>query len=104
MVDTFKLLFNEKPTLILLSLLNSNVSQYPFLLSKNINCMYCHAVNVLNYLEDSNLVKFKKEGRIKIVELTENGKKLANYLQQINNLLKEIEKKNLNNKNGIKKS
>ena len=68
MSDIFKLLFKEKPALILLSILNNNAPQYPLLLSKNINCMYCHVINVLGYLKDSNLVKFKKE---RIVERSE---------------------------------
>ena len=98
MGDIFKLLFKEKPSLILLSLLNNNVSQYPLLLSKNISCTYCHVINTLQYLKNSNLINLKKEGRVKIIKLTEDEKKLAEYLQKTNEFLKELEQKNLKRK------
>ena len=104
MVDIFKLLFKEKPALILISLLNSNKSQSGTILSKNIICTHCHIVNILQYLEKSKLIKSKKEGRIKNIELTDDGKKLAEYLREINEFLKKLEQKNLNNKNGTKRN
>ena len=59
MGDIFKLLFKEKPALILLSLLNNNTQQYPLMLSKNINCTYCHVINTLQYLKNYKLIEFK---------------------------------------------
>ncbi|MCK5625059.1 hypothetical protein KAI04_04405 [Candidatus Pacearchaeota archaeon] len=90
MRDIFKLLFKEKPTLILLSLLNTNTPQNPSSLAKNISCTFCHVSNTLQSLEKSNLITFIKKGRTKSITLTNDGKQLAECLQNTNNFLKKI--------------
>ena len=48
---------------------------------------YAHTVRVVSKLGEMGLVRFDRRGRIKIVELTEVGRKLGEKLEEIENLL-----------------
>jgi predicted transcriptional regulator len=51
--------------------------------SKEVDCTYSHTVKLLDELEKLNLVTFKKQGRIKIIELTEDGEDLAHSIEGV---------------------
>ena len=83
MKDNFDLFFRRKPALMLLALKNSSKPKYGSILAKEIDCTYSHAVKILQTLEKMNLVKFDKQGRIKLIKLTKKGKKIADDIEDI---------------------
>ncbi|MFH1424296.1 MAG: MarR family winged helix-turn-helix transcriptional regulator [archaeon] len=72
----------EKPVNLLLSIKRG---KKPFVaqLAKKTNCTYAHATNLLTQMCELGLVEFRKEGRTKYIELTEQGKKLAEHFEKI---------------------
>lgn len=82
------LILHEKPAGVILSLKNSK-QKYASILAKETNCTYTHILKVLNQLQDFGVVEFKKQGRTKIVELTEKGVDIAHELE---GLIRQIEK------------
>jgi len=81
------LLLKENNTMILTSLLHSKKAVYVSALSKEINYTYSHLVKVLQEMERKNLVEFEKHGRMKVIELTDKGKKVAESIEKIKELL-----------------
>ncbi len=79
----------EKPVMMLVKLRNFNKPRYASLLAKEVDCTYSHTVRILQILEDNNLIKFVKKGRIKIIELTKLGEEIAKHMD---NLIKSIKK------------
>ena len=73
----FNVFFREKPALMLLALRNSKNTTYASYIAKNVDCTYSHVVKVLQQMEESGLVNFDNEGRLKIVTLTTNGKDIT---------------------------
>lgn len=88
-IDIF---FKEKPSLILIAL-NKNGDEGKIIscLAKDANCVFAHVTNILKYFHKENITTFKKEGRNKIIKLTEKGKKLAILLEQMINIDTELE-------------
>jgi predicted transcriptional regulator len=85
-VDVF---LREKPAKILLALKTREGSVYVTMLSKEADCTYSHVIKILNIFHDLGLVKFEKSGRIKKVNLTEEGWGVANKMDSVlKNLLK----------------
>ncbi len=73
----------EKPVMILIKLRNFDKPRYASLLAKEVDCTYSHTVRILQILEENNLIKFVKKGRIKIIELTELGNELAEIMEKL---------------------
>ena len=48
---------------------------------------YSHAVKILQEMEKSNLVSFEKQGRIKTIQLTDTGNRVAEHIEKIKTLL-----------------
>ena len=82
------LVLHEKPAGVLLSLKGSK-GKYASILAKETNCTYTHILKVLNQLRDYGVVTFKKQGRTKIVELTDEGIDIAHELE---GLVRRLEK------------
>ena len=57
--------------------------KYATQVSKEIDCTYSHTVKLLDELETLKLVTFKKQGRIKVIELTEDGEDLAHSIEGV---------------------
>ncbi len=57
-------------------------------MGRDLHLSYSHLYYVIRDLEQRGVVKTEKAGRQKIVELTENGKILAELLRQIREILK----------------
>ena len=79
--------FREKPTSMLISLNNSKEGTYASALAKKIDCTYSHVVKILQEMEKSGLVNFNKQGRLKLLNLTKKGEKIAEYMENISNSL-----------------
>lgn len=74
-----KLFLRTKPVRMLIALKKG--PKYCTQISKEIDCTYSHTIKLLDELETLNLVTFKKQGRIKIVNLTEDGEDLAHSIE-----------------------
>ena len=72
---------NEKPVRALVALSDKEKTWYASLLAKEVDCTYAHMVNVLDELAGAGLVVFDREGRVKIVKLTEHGEELAHEFE-----------------------
>ncbi len=80
--DVFKDLFlQEKPAEMLVFLKQGENPNYATEVSKGVDCTYSHTIKVLDHFEELDLVEFTKEGRIKLIELTEDGKEIAHDLE-----------------------
>jgi DNA-binding MarR family transcriptional regulator len=88
MKDNFDIFFRRKPSLMLVSLKRGNKMRYGSVLAKEVDCTYSHAVKILQTLEELKLVDFEKQGRIKIIKLTKNGKEVADAIENIQKLIK----------------
>ena len=80
--EVFEVFFRAKPAKIL-TVLKDDQIRYGAILAKKADCTYSHTVKVLDVLEKNKLVTFKREGRIKIVRLTKEGERIAEYIQKI---------------------
>ena len=85
--DIFEVFFRRKPAMILVSLRKSTKNRYGSVLAKEVDCTYSHAVKILQEMERAKLVNFEKQGRIKIINLTDTGDKVAENIEKIKNLL-----------------
>ena len=85
--DIFEVFFRRKPAMILVALRSSNKNRYGSVLAKEVDCTYSHAVKILQEMEKAKLVNFEKQGRIKVIKLTENGDKIAESIEKIKSLL-----------------
>ena len=85
--DIFEVFFRKKPAMILVALRKGGKNRYGSILAKEVDCTYSHAVKILQEMEKSKLVSFVKQGRIKTIALTENGNKIAEYIERIKEVL-----------------
>jgi len=73
--------------MILVALYANKRNRYGSILAKEVDCTYSHAVKILQEMEKAKLVSFKKQGRIKTIDLTEKGRKVAEYIERIRGIL-----------------
>ncbi|MFH1972353.1 MAG: winged helix DNA-binding protein [archaeon] len=85
--EIFEVFFRRKPAMILVALRQSHKNKYGSVLAKEVDCTYSHAVKILQEMEKSKLVSFEKQGRIKTIALTENGNRVAEYIEKIKQIL-----------------
>lgn len=89
--EIFKKLFlQEKPAEMLVFLKQGDNPNYATEVSKGADCTYSHTIKVLDEFNSFGLVEFQKEGRIKLIELTEDGKDIAHDLE---GLMRKFERK-----------
>jgi DNA-binding MarR family transcriptional regulator len=86
--DAEKLFLQEKPTRALL-FIGSTGKTYASVVSKEIDSTFAHTTRILSKMEQSGLIRFTFEGRIKYVELTEYGKKVETALEEFRNIIAE---------------
>ena len=87
-----KLFLRLKPVKIMQSLKRG--PRYATQVSKEVDCTYSHTVKLLDDFKRLNLVTFKKQGRIKIIELTEDGADLAHSIEGVLIKLSRIRENN----------
>jgi len=85
--DIFEVFFRRKPAMILMALRKNSKNRYGSVLAKEVDCTYSHAVKILQEMEKARLVNFEKHGRIKSIELTDNGNRIAEHIEKIKDLL-----------------
>jgi DNA-binding MarR family transcriptional regulator len=85
--DIFEVFFRRKPAMILMALRKNSKNRYGSILAKEVDCTYSHAVKILQEMEKARLVNFEKHGRIKSIELTDNGNRIAEHIEKIKDLL-----------------
>lgn len=83
----FDVFFREKPAMMLVALKNSDAAVYASVLAKQIDCTYSHVVKILQEMQRAELIKFKKEGRLKLLELTQKGTDIASNIESIKTML-----------------
>ena len=76
-----RLFLRFKPVNIMLSLKSG--PRYATQVSKEVDCTYSHTVKLLDDFKKLGLVSFKKQGRIKIIELTNDGQDLAHSIEGV---------------------
>ena len=79
----FGVFFREKPAMMLVTLLNSTSEHYASSLAKVVDCTYSHIVKILNEMQKAGLITFRKEGRLKVLSLTDKGRIVAQSIDNI---------------------
>ncbi|MFC1801706.1 winged helix DNA-binding protein [Nanoarchaeota archaeon] len=85
--NIFDVFFREKPAMMLIELKNHNSEIYASVLAKQVDCTYSHVVKILQEMSKADLVAFKKQGRLKLLELTKKGREIAKFIESIKNIL-----------------
>ncbi|MBU4501604.1 MAG: winged helix DNA-binding protein, partial [Nanoarchaeota archaeon] len=85
--EIFEVFFRRKPANILVALRKNTKNRYGSILAKEVDCTYSHAVKILQEMEKADLVEFVKQGRIKMIKLTDNGNRVAEHIEKIQTLL-----------------
>lgn len=85
--NIFEVFFRKKPAMILVALRKSNRNRYGSVLAKEVDCTYSHAVKILQEMERAKLVNFEKRGRIKSIQLTDTGNRVAEHIEKIKEIL-----------------
>lgn len=83
----FDVFFREKPAMMLVELKNADANVYASVLAKQIDCTYSHVVKILQEMQKADLISFKKEGRLKLLELTKKGTDIASNIESIKTML-----------------
>lgn len=87
-----ELFLQQKPSKMLVFLKQGENPNYATEVSKGVDCTYSHTIKVLDEFKDKGLVKFKKEGRIKLINLTERGEDIAHDLEGLVRKFRRSEK------------
>lgn len=85
--EIFNVFFREKPAMMLVGLKNTKSEVYASSLAKQIDCTYSHVVKILQQMETSGLIKFNKQGRLKLLTLTKKGVDIADNIEKIRMLV-----------------
>lgn len=85
--EIFEVFFRKKPAMMLVALRRNTKNRYGSMLAKEVDCTYSHAVKILQEMEKARLVSFERHGRIKSVQLTDSGNKVAEHIEKIKELL-----------------
>lgn len=85
--EIFNVFFREKPAMMLVGLKNTKSEIYASSLAKQIDCTYSHVVKILQQMETSGLIKFNKQGRLKLLTLTKKGVDIADNIEKIRMLV-----------------
>jgi len=83
-----RLLLREKPTRALLAIGEMDQA-YAALVAKQIDSTFPHTSSILSQLEEGGLIKSRPAGRVRYLELTDQGKKAAHILKNLIELLSE---------------
>ncbi|MCC7573396.1 MAG: hypothetical protein KO464_08410 [Candidatus Methanofastidiosum sp.] len=93
-MDNLKeLFFNRKTVEILLSMLENEKPRYPTVIAEEVGSIYPHVFNILKELEGVGLLESYKEGRIRFIRLTSEGRKITERFQALYSELEEFEQK-----------
>ena len=85
--EIFNVFFREKPAMMLVELKNAKGEIYASSIAKQVDCTYSHVVKILQEMQKAGLISFQKQGRLKLLTLTQKGKDVAKRVDEINNIL-----------------
>ncbi len=86
------LFLREKPARILMGLkTGKDKPVYATVLAKESDCTYSHTIKILNAFKNLGIVKFDKQGRIKMVILTDDGWDIAHNVEAMIKKFSQIE-------------
>ncbi len=89
MTETLERLFlREKPAQALLAV-GEIEPAYAALVAKRIDSTFPHTSGILSQLEGQGLIRSRAEGRVRYLELTDRGKKIAQALRSLCDLLQK---------------
>ena len=80
-------LFDSGHSMEILAYLLENSEKSVTEISWEIKITYSYLLNLIKWLEDSSLLKAEKRGRKSIITLTEKGKKVAQKLFEVKEIL-----------------
>ncbi len=83
----YKILFREKPAMMLVELRNAKCEVYASSLAKNVDCTYSHFVKILQEMQREGLINFDKQGRLKLLTLTKKGEGVADSIDKVRSSL-----------------
>lgn len=83
---------NEKPVMTLVTIRKSNKEIYGSIISREIDTTYAHTVKIVAQLEEEGLVESQKQGRKKILTLTDKGKKYSDLFIDMLEMFQENDK------------
>lgn len=78
-----------KPAKILVGLVRGHDTKYASVLSKEADCTYSHTVKILDQFKAHGLIEFRKEGRKKLIELTDEGEEVADRMADLMDAMDE---------------
>ena len=78
-----ELFLRKKPVRLLMALKIGGPTKYISVLSKETDCTYSHTVKLLEEFRLLNLVDFEKSGRVKYINLTNDGDELATHFESV---------------------
>lgn len=81
--DLVKLFLRNKPAFILIKIYSCSKKCYASTIAKEVDCTYSHTVRIIQIFEKNKLLTFIKKGRIKSIQLTKKGKKIAETLKKL---------------------
>ena len=87
-----RLILQDKPVNILLAIDNIE-KPYTSTIIKEVDTTFSHATNLLSEMEKFGLIRFLKVGRVKYVELTDQGKKIVRLLKNLISALNQTDEK-----------
>ena len=82
-----RLILKKKPASALLAV-GEMTPAYAALVAKRIDSTFPHTCSILSQLEAQGLIRSRPEGRIRYLELTDRGRRVAQALQDLSDLLK----------------
>lgn len=83
---------HAKPAKIFVGLVRGRDAKYASVLSKEADCTYSHTVKILDLFQEHDLIEFRKEGRKKLIELTDEGEKLADQMADLMDLMDDVQR------------
>ena len=74
-----KFFLKEKPVMALVTIRRERGEIYCSRISKKIDTTYAHTVKTISRMEEEGFIKSKKDGRKKLLELTDKGEKFSDH-------------------------
>ena len=81
-IELEEMFLRKKPVRLLLNI-KMGGQKYVSVLAKETDCTYSHTVKLLDMFQELGIVEFEKHGRIKFVNLTEDGMALAGDFESV---------------------
>ncbi len=82
----------EKPVKALITIRRNREEIYGSIISKKIDTTYAHTIKILGEMENEGLIKSEKDGRKKVLKLTNEGKDCADKFLELLDCLEQSKK------------